>query len=375
VIQINANVSGFDPSRDAAPSLMNDSGRLAAWLFDPNSLTRGHWELPDHAPANGWTLRWADHMLRVWLSLDETHQPLPPGAYELALLHGDASQPMPSVLAYQPAVLPAIAMSGLDFVVNGSRWLLNGQDHFLGVLDCVEGREPQTYPDGNTYRTFLTLKYIPGQVGRQPLDPDAIGRTRYWDAVRGFYERATAEAKYVLWTLGDLHDLGKDEGWLQGFLAEFASVAGDWPGLFGGTNEPWNGVNGPRCPRPAIRMPYSPGSITDAGGGDGYEGPGMAGDFCAVHPRRDAAPEYKMLTHCNLAAPRRQYGKALIIDEGFKAGTVVLDGKQYNDPDFFRSQGAAYRATNGGIFHSFNGVYSQPLDGTEQACAAAFFGG
>lgn len=371
--QINANVSGFDPAHHTDPRLFNDSPSVpeGVWTFDPG-YARGHWLLPDRIPPNGWTLTWADQGLRVWLSLDEMHQPLPPGAYELALLKDDANQPMPDVLAYQPAGLPMIGLSGLDFVVNGARWALNGQDHFLALLDMLEGREPIVYPGGNCYRVFLTLASIPQQVGRQTLDPDRF--PQFWDATQQLVTWAAAQGKYILWSMGDTATLGKDDPWCSRFVQQFGAVHASAPGLWGGRNEPWNGVNGDiYLPRPAVQMPCSPGSIQDASGSYGYDGPGMTQDFCAVHPRRDAAPEYKMLTHCNLSGPRRQYGKALVIDEGFKAGTVVIDGKQYNDPDLFRSQGKAYQAANGGIYHCFNAVYSQPLDGVEQACAAAFF--
>lgn len=389
-VQLNVNVSGYNPQTDEKPTLINDDQAHVSRVelaFDSNSTTRGNFRWSSPPPAGGWTLLWgpADALQsrRVWISENYQeagdHPSLPDGWTNEAAVLGDGKEVgFPPTLIYVvvPETLPDITIQGLDFLAGGQRLLVNGILHYLALLNILLGQEPIDYDYGNFIRVALTMVAIPGQIGLPPLDPDAF--SNYWDGVRALYQWATSKGKYVAWSVCDMGMLGKSDAWLQSFLAAFASVFPTQPGLFLGRNEGWNSVNGSGyLPHLPIAMPQCGGSTQDASGSYGYDDPGAAaGQIYDVHPRRDIGnpPEYKMLTHANLSAPRRQYNKIVVIGEHFKAGTVVLDGKQYNDPDFFRSQGAAFKAANGGFFNSFNSDYSRPLDGVEQACWEAFQG-
>lgn len=267
------------------------------------------------------------------------------------------------------AQLPLVTMNGLDLVANGSRWVYNGCSHFLALERLLMGQDVLDYAGFNIYRVFGTMVNVPGQIGMPPLSPDTF--LDYYDALDQLCDLLAKRGKYLdFCALADVQLLGWSVSKQQAFIARCADVLRPKTNvLFDLGNEPWNnGFDVRTFTRPNLPFACSRGSIQDAGGEDGFDGPGIAWDCIRVHTRRDFP---KMLTHCALPDPLYTYGKPIIIDEPFKLCDPTHGG--YFDPALARIGGALGRGGQTGIaFHTPGGVFSRALTPEEDACRAAW---
>jgi len=366
VIQINFNLSGSKQRIiDNPPILLNDDGvQKYTMNLDADNPYRGNFQLPDKIQANGWNLTWLDNLIRPWLSTSPTHEPLLSGWIGEA---GQLNPPIP-VLDY-PIALEQPQVSGIDFITSSGRFLFKGATNYLALARHLIGQEPASYAGANVDCVLLTAHNITSQQGLPDLRPENY--SGYFNGLHdlGIWLNERGRLLYAI-CLADMQFISSDYNWMSNFIRDCANAMQGVVGFFSIGNEFWNnGFDPNKLSRPSINIPCCHGSIADEAGSNGYDGMSHW-DFLDIHIRRDYP---KMLAHCQVAEPQLTYQKPIISGEPFKANEQPEFNKSYTDPRIFFQGGRTMSAYNGGVFHSFCGVYSIPLSPVQDACRQAFF--
>lgn len=281
----------------------------------------------------------------------------------------------------QKAEVPGIMVSGLWLYQNGQRWVARAASHYSLLSRIMAGDSLIHYEGANTYRVLLTHVNIANSIGRPPCHPDVFGTQQFFDGIRRMLSWAQDARKVIdACCIADNQLFGKDRAWLVNFIAQCREVFDEFSNVLPCIgNEPWNSVNGfdrTWFSDPGGRHVWSNASIQDAdesqAGNDSWNS-SQANHFRLIRPhtRRDFP---KMLTHCMLSAPMFDYNHAVYVDEPMKFCDPIRGN--YFDPELARIAGQTLRAScSGGCFHTPSGVYSVPLNGSEDACRSAFFSG
>lgn len=290
-----------------------------------------------------------------------------------AWLHPKRPAPRPEPPASPaPPPLGPITISGLDFLRGGERWVYRGATHFLLFLRYCLGEDivPLLYPDADVYEVFGIVHQIPQQIGLRDLTVDD---ERYYQNLETFADLLATHRKYLafcVFTCPDVAQLGLSQDWMIKHWLRCVEVLSPKPNvLLRLVNEPWQGGLDPsRFPRPETSLLLNRGDLLD----EQLQTVTNAWDWISNHPRRDFP---KMIKNCQATDYQYSLGVPVVINEPFKAGSSTIANKQYTNPRYFFQAGRLMSACNGGSFHSFHGVVSQPLDDVEEACRAAFFRG